>query len=377
MENDVLLSLSEAPRIYTFTVTGPRTLDAVFTPKENDNDVAVTAHPTEADIDWGSEPDADYYTLIIYTDAARTQEYARFRVDDATGAITRLAAGDKSCTVDGLQPATKYYYTLTSYDTDNYALNAYIGDYSTANENDPQAVTLVTVTPATADVQKGATQQFTATVTATGGASEAVTWTVNSTAGSTVVNGLLTVAAGETATTLTVTATSVFDNTKKGTATVTVKDEPVTQAVTNVAVLPATADVQKGATQQFTATVTATGGASEAVTWTVSSTAGSTVVNGLLTVAATETATTLTVTATSVFDNTKKGTATVTVKDEPVTQEVTGVAVSPATATVQKGATQQFTATVTATGGASEAVTWTVSSTAGSAINTEIGRAHV
>jgi hypothetical protein len=133
MENGVMLSLSDASRIYTFIVEGPRTLYAVFTPKENENGVQIVPSPTEAVIEWTSEADAGYYTLVIYTDAARTQEYARYSID-ASGTVTRLAAGNMSCTVTDLQPATAYYYSLTSYDSDDYALNSYMGDYSTTDE---------------------------------------------------------------------------------------------------------------------------------------------------------------------------------------------------------------------------------------------------
>jgi len=85
-------------------------------------------------------------------------------------------------------------------------------------------VTGVTVSPATASVEKGETHQFTVDVDIVGVASDAVTWTVtgNISTGTTIVDGLLTVGDDESATTLTVTATSVFDNTKSGTATVTV-----------------------------------------------------------------------------------------------------------------------------------------------------------
>lgn len=81
------------------------------------------------------------------------------------------------------------------------------------------SVTSVTVSPATASVEVGDTQQFTATVTVQNGASQTVTWSVDGT-DSNVVNGLLTVGANETATALTITATSTFDGTKKGTAAV-------------------------------------------------------------------------------------------------------------------------------------------------------------
>jgi len=85
----------------------------------------------------------------------------------------------------------------------------------------------VTVSPATANVEKGTTKAFTATVAGPGSPAQTVTWTVagNADAGTTISSaGVLTVAAGETATTLTVTAKSTVDTTKTGTATVTVKE---------------------------------------------------------------------------------------------------------------------------------------------------------
>lgn len=90
-----------------------------------------------------------------------------------------------------------------------------------------------------------------------------------------------------------------------------------TPAITSVTVSPATVTVAKGATAQFSAVVVNTGFAPKDVIWSVTGTEDvtSTIdVNGLLTVSGTETNTTLTVTATSAFDGSKKGTATVTVQ---------------------------------------------------------------
>lgn len=87
------------------------------------------------------------------------------------------------------------------------------------------AVTAVTVTPATATVTKGSTLQLSASVTATGFAPQNVVWTVEGAAdaGTTVSpTGLLTVNANETATTLTVKATSAFDTSKSASSTITV-----------------------------------------------------------------------------------------------------------------------------------------------------------
>jgi len=85
----------------------------------------------------------------------------------------------------------------------------------------PAGIT-VGVTPPTATLTQSQTQQFTATVT--GSANTAVTWSLTppTGAGSISTAGLYTAPASITTTqTVTVTATSAADNTKKGTATVT------------------------------------------------------------------------------------------------------------------------------------------------------------
>jgi len=171
----------------------------------------------------------------------------------------------------------------------------------------------VTVSPSTATVNKGATRQFSATVTGRNNPSRTVTWTVNGVTGTTIsTTGLLTVSANETASTLIVKATSTVDTTKSGTATVTVTG--ATASVTNVTVNPSTATVNKGATRQFSATVTGQNNPSQTVTWSVNGvTATGISAAGLLTVASGETASTITVRATSTVDTTKFGTATVTV----------------------------------------------------------------
>jgi hypothetical protein len=82
--------------------------------------------------------------------------------------------------------------------------------------------------------------------------------------------------------------------------------------VTGVAVSPGTATVTGGSTQVFTATVSGTSSPSQSVAWTTS--AGSISAGGVLTAPATiSTVQTVTVTATSLQDGTKAGTATVTV----------------------------------------------------------------
>lgn len=82
-------------------------------------------------------------------------------------------------------------------------------------------VTSVTVSPAAPTVTGGTTQQFTATVAGTNNPGQGVTWTVS--AGTINSSGLFTApAATGAAQSITITATSTADDTKSGTATVTV-----------------------------------------------------------------------------------------------------------------------------------------------------------
>ena len=88
-----------------------------------------------------------------------------------------------------------------------------------------KGVSGVTVTPQQIVLAPGESANFSKDVSTIGtNVNQAVTWTVsgNTSNSTTIVDGKLTVAADETATTLTVTATSVDDKTKFGTATVTV-----------------------------------------------------------------------------------------------------------------------------------------------------------
>lgn len=89
-----------------------------------------------------------------------------------------------------------------------------------------QSVTSVTVSPSTATVSKGQELQLSAAVVTTGFANKAVYWTVDSDAYTDGVrisdDGRLIVPSDASVESVTVTATSIYDNTKSGTATITV-----------------------------------------------------------------------------------------------------------------------------------------------------------
>ena len=113
-----------------------------------------------------------------------------------------------------------YNYFLHHWETLSYSPFKNVVAFTTT----APSVTTVAVTPGTASVTKaaGGTVQLTATVTGTGLISNNVTWTITEDANASVnSSGLVTIKPGITVDTLTVTATSKLDNTKSGSATIT------------------------------------------------------------------------------------------------------------------------------------------------------------
>jgi hypothetical protein len=200
-------------------------------------------------------------------------------------------------------------------------------------------VVAVAISPSTATVAAGGSLTFTATVTGT--TNTAVTWSVQETSGcgSVTQSGVYTAPAA--AATCHVVATSSADATRSAIATVTVTAPP---PVVTVAITPSTAAIKSCQSVTFSATVSGT--SNTAVTWSVQEgTAGGSITSaGVYT--APSSAGTYHAVATSQADTTKSATATVTVTDQ-----ILSVAVSPTTATVPTGGSQQFTATVTTTCG--------------------------
>lgn len=186
-------------------------------------------------------------------------------------------------------------------------------------------VTDVTITPSGPGVQvnKGGTRGFIAVVAGTNNPVQTVDWSIveSGTAAETgITNGLLTVAADETLSTLTVRASSTADPSKSATVTVTVvSDAPPDPEVESVTITPSgpNVPVNKGGTQIFTAVVAGTNNPVQTVTWSIEEEdkAGGTGItpDGLFTVAIDEQLTALTVKASSAADTTKSATVTVRV----------------------------------------------------------------
>ena len=188
----------------------------------------------------------------------------------------------------------------------------------------PSGTVAITISPTSATVAAGGTQQFQATVT--GSSNTSVQWQVNHIAGGNSqygtisTNGLYTAPASGVPLQVTVTAVAIADTTKTASATVTINPVPAPPpppppSAVMVTISPTTALLAVSTTQQFTATVT--GSSNTAVTWSVdgvnggNATVGTVSTSGLYTAPATPTA--HTVTATSVADGTKSASAAVTV----------------------------------------------------------------
>ena len=114
----------------------------------------------------------------------------------------------------------------------------------------------------------GGMQQFNATVTNT--SNTAVIWNVNGVAGGNGTTGTITATGLYTApqnlpaqTAATIEAVSQADGSKTASAQVTIASD------VSVSVTPGTADVELGATRQFTATINGSGNPNRAVNWSV------------------------------------------------------------------------------------------------------------
>ena len=99
--------------------------------------------------------------------------------------------------------------------------------------SDEQAVSSVQVSPSSASVYPGQELKLSATVATTGFANKAVKWSCSGVTGATIDNsGLLKVPANVQSGTITVTATSIYDSSVTGTATITVGGGSETYTVT-------------------------------------------------------------------------------------------------------------------------------------------------
>lgn len=146
-----------------------------------------------------------------------------------TGVVAALVDRDWFMVFDNLQSFTENYngqglywnyfwHVWKTFSTSPFS-NAILFTTNAVN------VTSVSVTPGSLTVEAGHTANFTATVTGTGYPPKDVTWSITGQKStSTIINseGVLSLGVDESGPTITVTATSVYDSGKSGSATVTV-----------------------------------------------------------------------------------------------------------------------------------------------------------
>ncbi|WP_157264669.1 Ig-like domain-containing protein [Paenibacillus oryzisoli] len=347
---NVTVAADATPGVYTITATS-----TVDTSKKGTTTVTVTAAPainsvtvspsTASVVQGGSK------NLTAAVDAVGgAAQTVTWTSSDVTNKVTVNSSGKVTVAADA--PLGDYTITATS------TVNTSKKGTATITVTAPPTINSVSVSPSTASVVQGGSEQLTASVDAAGGAATTVTWSSSDLTNKVMVtsSGEVSVAADATPGNYKITATSTFNTSKKGTATITVTAIP--PAITSVTVTPSTASVVQGGSKQLAASVVAVGGAATTVAWTSSDAKVAVDSTGNVTVAADAVVGDYTITATSTVDSSKKGTATITVTAAPA---ITSVTVSPSTASVVQGGSKQLAASVVAVGGAATTVAWTSS----------------
>ena len=228
----------------------------------------------------------------------------------------------------------------------------------------PPVVAGVTVSPSSASIEEGGTQQFSAAAYDSVDleiSGKTFSWSSSDVSVATVdTSGLATgVDAGST------TITATLDGIS-GTATLTVTEPP--PVVDRVTVSPPSVSIEEGGTHQFSATAYTSDNtmiSGKTFAWTSSSTSVATINSSGLATGVDAGSTTITATVDG-----KSGTATLTVTEAPPV--VDRVMVSPSSVSIEEGRTHQFSATAFTSNNtmiSGKTFTWTSSSTSVATVN--------
>jgi uncharacterized protein YjdB len=227
----------------------------------------------------------------------------------------------------------------------------------------------IAVTPANPSIAKGLTDQFTATGTLSDGSTQnitnSVTWVSLTTSVATISSGGLAKGVGTGTATIQATSGAIT-----GRTALTVS----AAALVSLAVTPASPAITKGATQQFTATGTfsdaSTQNITTSVTWSSSNSSVATISNSGLATSLAAGSSTIRAVSGGI-----SGSSTLTVT--AAGPSLSSIAVTPASPSIQNGATQQFTATGTysdaSTQDITSSVTWTSATTSVATISNAAG----
>ncbi len=303
-----------------------------------------------------------------------TGTYTDNTTQNITSAVTWSSS---SAAVAAVSNASGSNGLATSQSVGSTTVSAAIGSISGSSllTVNPAALVSIAVTPSTASIAAGTSEQYLATGTYTDGSTKnltsTVTWSSSSTAAASISNasgsnGLATSAA-QGSTTITAAIGSISGN-----AALTVT--PAT--LVSIAVTPGNQSIAKGTSQQYTAIGTYTDNSTQNLTsvvaWTSSSTGVASISNASgsqgLASSASQGMTTITA-----------GLGTIT-GSTPLTvtaATLVSIAVTPANPTIYVSATQQYVATGTYTDGSMQvltsAVTWSSSNTADATVSNASG----
>lgn len=272
--------------------------------------------------------------------------------DDGSGVTWKVDSSESSIDADGLLSVganeSKDTLTITAISKKDSTKSA----TATVSVSSKPALTLA-ITPNKTDVFKGEASEVKFSATPSVSDKTTVSYSVSgNTSSATTIDakGVLKIAKDETADKLVILATAKNSETQP---TVINAEATVNLVEVSVAVTPDKVTVPKGSSKQFEAKVT--NDLNKAgVTWEVDGTDSKINENGLLVIGLKETKDTLTVTAVSKQDKTKKATSVVSVGEALPIE----IALDIKSVDVKQGGTQMFTAVVDNDGGAG--VTWEV-----------------
>jgi trimeric autotransporter adhesin len=295
--------------------------------------------------------DAAALVSIALTPANPTIDKGQTQQFTATGTLTDNTTEDLTKTATWASAKT----SVATIDAAGLATAAGVGTSSitatfsgitgsTVLTVDAAALVSIALTPANPTIDKGQTQQFTATGTLTDNTTEdltkSATWASAKTSVATIDPTGLATAAGVGTSSVTATFSGIT-----GSTVLTVD----AAALVSIALTPANPTIDKGQSQQFTATGTLTDNTTEdltkSATWASSKTSVATIdATGLATAAGVGTSS-----ITATFSGIT-GSTVLTVD----AAALVSIAVTPASPTIDKGQTQQFTATGTLTDNTTE-----------------------
>ena len=220
-------------------------------------------------------------------------------------------------------------------------------------EPDDILVTNISLNATSATMSVGETKQLTATISPSNATNKSVTWsTSNSSVATVSSSGLVT---AKNAGSATITCKTNDGSGKYATCDITVKN--ATNLVTNISLNATSATMSVGETKQLTATISPSNATNKSVTWSSSNSSVATVSSSGLVTAKSTGNTTITCKAND--GSGKYATCDITVKNSTV--NVTSITLSPSSASLTVGDTQQLTATISPSNATNKSVTWSSS----------------